>query len=201
MNFFSGAGTVIRLPGEAKLISFFLGDDVFGTLDYSNRLAVVTSIDESESALAQVRQMFNNKVYLNVFGDKPGFLSISGFFAHSDCSTPTDYLNLPLVTGFELLHYYYRQHKISNKLSSIPIMIGGVWTPVFYEAFLLGVSIKVPEAQLAIGQFNMQFVYPITRPPLYDYFEGLYVSNPPTYPDDPYALANSTPSNNGLFLP
>ena len=200
MNFFSSAGTVIRLPGDAKLLTFFLGDDNNLQFDYSGRMAVVTSIDESESGLVQVRQMFNNKTYLNVFGDKPGFLSVSGFFAHSDCTSDVDAFGRPLTTGFELLHYYYRQHKISNKLNSIPILIGGVMTPVVYQAFLLGINIKVPDAQLALGQFNMQFIYPINQPELYDYFEGLFIVNQPEEPDDPYALS-LTPSNNGLFLP
>ena len=200
MNFFSSAGMTVRLPSDAKLLTFLLGDDQAGQFDYSSRMAAVTAMDESESGLVQVRQMFNNKTYLNVFGDKPGFLSVSGFFAHSDCYSSFDAKGRPLTTGFELLHYYYRQHKISNRLESIPIMIGGVMTPVTYQAFLLGINIKVPDAQLGIGQFNMQFIYPIEQPVLYDYFEGLFIVRPPKPPDDPYAPPAAI-SSNGLFLP
>ena len=162
---------------------------------------VVTHIDENESALVELKQMFNNKMYLNVFGDKPGFLSLSGFFAYADCSTPFAANGKPLYTGFEMLHYYYRQHKVSNRLWSIPILIGGMMSPVVYQAFLLGLNLRIADAQSPVGQFSMQFAYPIQRPFSYDYFNGLYVGTAPSPPPDSGSPGTQNATTSGLFLP
>lgn len=207
-------------------MSFYLYDQ-FGhgeSFDFSYRMAVATAFDESENAIVELKQMFNNRMYINVFGDQPGFLSISGVFAQSTCDTGTDYNGKPLYTGWEMLHYYYRQHKASKRPFCVPILLGGLMYPVVYQAFLLGMKLRAPDAQNPLGQFALQFAYPIQGISAYDAFNSLFLSYdqeppvgeigggdvgdfpnppddsfPPGSPGDSPGLASA--STSGLFLP
>jgi hypothetical protein len=225
MNFFSSGGMVVRLPSEAKIMSFYLYDE-FGpgeTFDFSYRMAVATSFDESENAIIELKQMFNNRMYINVFGDQPGFLSITGVFAHATCDSDYGENGKPLYTGWEMLHYYYRQHKASRRPFCVPILLGGLMYPVVYQAFLLGMKLRAPDAQNPLGQFALQFAYPIQGITAYDAFTSLYLQNDqtpplgdlgdvgdfPNPPDDSFPPTGSpgdspglaSASTSGLFLP
>jgi hypothetical protein len=201
MNLFSSAGMIIRMPSDAVLLGFTMWDeyDPRFTFNFENRLALVTSMQTVESSLYQLRTMFNDKWYINVFGDNPGMLSISGMFAGGGCNSNFSQEGQPDYSGFELISMYYRQHRISSRYESILVTIGGFMRPMIYDAFLAECQVSAVDPQLQVGQFSMKFVYPMPEnivevPPE----EPV---DPPEDPDDPgEPLPPPSPGQEG-FLP
>lgn len=167
MNLFSSAGMMVKIPSQdntSNLIQVWVEDDYTseGIFNWESRMGVTTAITTDETSLMQVRQMFNNKLYLNVFGDNPGMMNISGMYSAGIC---TDEGYSEGYSGFELISSYYRQHRASNKMLPISIAIGGQWSPMIYWGFLVKCQMGATDPQLQIGQFSWSLVYPIEVPP------------------------------------
>lgn len=162
MNLFTSAGTIVQLPSDSQLLGIYLQDifDPSGVFTFQNRLAVITGAAVQESSLFQLRTMFNDRWYINVFGDNPGVMSISGMFAGGICGSDTTNGRVN-TSGFELITAYYRQHRLSNRMLALPVAIGGFMTPIVYEAFLAECQISAVDPQLQVGQFTMKLVYPM----------------------------------------
>lgn len=163
MNLFTSAGMVVQLPADSQLLGIYLQDiyDPNGSFNFGTRRAIITSMATQESSLFQLRNMFNDKWYINVFGDNPGIMTISGMFAGGDCDTVL-FNGVGETSGFELVSTYYRQHRLSNRLSSLPVAIGGFFNAMIYEAFLTECQVGAVDPQLQIGQFSMKLVYPMS---------------------------------------
>lgn len=184
MNLFSNAGIIIRMPSDSVLLGFTMWDDFdpqHFTFNFENRLAIVTSMQTVESSLYQLRTMFNDKWYINVFGDNPGMLSISGMFAGGGCGTTFSEAGQPNYSGFELISMYYRQHRLSARYESILVTIGGFTKPMVYAAFLAECQVSAVDPQLQVGQFSMKFVYPMPETVI----EVPPEEPPPEDPEDP----------------
>lgn len=167
MTLFSSAGMIIKLPAESTVLGFTLWDDYdpLLTFRFDNRLGMATSIQTMESSLYQLRTMFNDKWYINVFGDNPGMLAVSGMFAGGGCGDVFSAEGQPAYSGFELMAMYYRQHRVSARYEPILIAIGGFMQPMLYDAFLVDCNVAAVDPQLQIGQFSMKFVYPMPDAP------------------------------------
>lgn len=199
MNLFSSAGMIIRMPSDAVLLGFTMWDEYdFArfTFNFENRLAIVTAMQTVESSLYQLRTMFNDKWYINVFGDNPGMLSISGVFAGGGCDSYFSPEGQPDYSGFERISMYYRQHRISSRYEPILITIGGFMQPMVYDAFLAECQVSAVDPQLQIGQFSMKFVYPMP-----ENIQEVPPEDPPEEdPEDPEDPVPPSPGQEGLSM-
>jgi hypothetical protein len=183
MNLFSSAGLIVQLPADSQLLSVYL-QDIYspdGAFTFGNRLAIITASSTKEGALYQLRTMFNDKWYLNVFGDNPGMMTISGMFAGAGCNPNDLDTGRSKYSGFELISTYYRQHRLSNRMLALPVAIGGLMSPMVYNTFLADCQIGVVDPQLQVGQFSLTLVYPMPAVEVDDN----PTDEPPDPPDDP----------------
>ena len=198
MNLFSNAGMMVQLPSDSQLMSVYLEDDYSaeGIFEFRNRLAVITSCTTDENALVQLRQMFNDRLYINVFGDSPGMMSISGMFVGGTCDPDEYYVG---TSGFELISSYYRQHRASRKMLALSVAIGGFMTPMLYEAFLLKCQTGLVDPQLQIGQFSWTLAYPMDLPE-YERVSADF-SQIGDFPNPPgYSPGDTAPPDDGDYL-
>lgn len=196
MTIFSSPGYVVRMPLASSTIGFYLGDiyGAMGSFNFEDRLAAVTSYTTDESASVQLRMMFENKSYINVFGDNFGLMSLSGVFVGGVCNEyDYDY------GGFEGISTYFREHRASHLAPAIQILLGGFFKPMYYEAFLLNCKIGTADPQLQIGNFALSLAYAIPDEPDNPLSGGYYFDD---YQEDYGYLSDfsgrQTPTNNLL---
>lgn len=158
MTIFSSPGYVVRLPAPGGWLGVYLGD-IYGSMgcfNFNDRLAAVTAFNTEESASVQLRMMFENKSYINVFGDNFGFMSLSGMFAGVACDGYQQGHG-----GFEGISSYFREHRASRLAPAINILLGGIFRPMYYAAFLLNCKISTADPQLQMGNFSLSLAYPM----------------------------------------
>lgn len=135
----AGAGTPITIS---------IGDGGSTSVDQIG--GIITSFSATGDTNTQFMQTLRDVIYLTVFGDKIGSLSISGYLFLSDPITCG-----PAKTGGTAIKsfydFFYKKYVVAER-NPLTIAIGSK----ILKGFLLSFQVQVTDPQVMLGQFSMQ---------------------------------------------
>lgn len=143
-------GTVgVILPTEPSDIPFaFLVNNTQLGMDAIK--GIVSSISMSQDINVQFMHSLNDTIYINVFGNKIGQMTISGIlFLSTVCNDDGSKDERP---PFETFYNYYLNNNALARPDAISVQLG---TGAIFKAFILNFTFQVIDAQTSLGQFTM----------------------------------------------
>jgi len=142
------AGRVVRVlpPGNTPMLPLNI-DDWDG---FEGQTAIVTGIDFDRTVKAQFRDMFDESVYVYVFGDKLIDLRLTGLLFARHC----DNSSVPHVHahGVDGLLAYYDNNAVSVRDTPVVVQVGE--SPGMH-AVLYSVKVQADDNEHGIGKFVM----------------------------------------------
>lgn len=109
---------------------------------------IVTSLTISQDTNVQFMHSLRDTIYVNVFGNKIGQMTISGIlFLGGLC--PSELGSGGPIDDF---YNYYMQNNVVSRATAIPVTLG---TRLTFKAFILGFQCQVLDPQTSMGQFTM----------------------------------------------
>ena len=124
-----------------------------GWYGFAAMSSIVRGISIASRGNYQFLNTLRNYIYVYVFGEKMGDITISGLTFIGGCHRGANF------NGYTSLINYYGNYAIANTGSPIGIQIGMVGL----YAFLVGVQIKLQNPEARIGQFVFHFKMIPTR--------------------------------------
>jgi hypothetical protein len=162
-------GRVIAVTGNGLPMQVLIGNPPiattpFGPLDdsrfrkpggssFNDFKAIIQNLGVSGQGGAQFRHTLMDYIYVYVFGERVGDLSIGGLAFHSACNEPDGGAS---PTGLERILDYYQRFRITSYPLSLTIAIG---TLITFEAFLIGINGQIVNPETSLAQFTMQLKY------------------------------------------
>lgn len=123
------AGQVVMLQTNAAAGSVFQLDNWGGFIEFKS---IFTGVSFMEQTNHQMQQTFGG-LHLNVFGDKPGLIRLSGLAFNDNCGI-RQAGNLPgRKIGISYVVDYFRRMKLSSQASPLRVTID---PDTVYEMFL-----------------------------------------------------------------
>lgn len=110
---------------------------------------ILTSVVMNHEINAQFMHSLNDTIYINVFGNKMGQMTLSGILFLSDVCVGTNKNTEP---PFEKFYDYYINNNALSRPSSLKIQIG---TGGIFQAFIISFTFQIVDPQTALGQFSM----------------------------------------------
>lgn len=104
------------IPGQLVSLESWGGFDGFR--------AIITGIGIREGANVQYLQTLSRVIYVYVFGDRIGDMVVSGITFSHGCDGPG--------AGIEAVRNYYRQNRVTNRVSPVSLTLGASTTFVGY---------------------------------------------------------------------
>lgn len=145
--FAKSAGKVIRLIDRAApCTTRFYGLDK--KILFQEQKAIVTRLTMSQNANVQFLHTLGSNIYIYVFGDRIGELTLSGLGFSTICQGE----GCDPMTGLEGTYQWYRDYRVTKKKQPLNFTIGSV--PL--EAFLVGYNADVIDAASGLMQWQMQ---------------------------------------------
>jgi len=144
MNIFSvspGVAYVIRDPRTLPMVLAFSRWGGFVV-----RRSLVQAISVRTLGNFQFSHSLRGFIYVNVFGERMGDLSISGLSLRGRCR----YDN---TDGISQVIDYYNKERISNRATPVGIRVGRAG----FRAFLIGANFAIHNPGDRVGQFQLQF--------------------------------------------
>jgi hypothetical protein len=151
--FTASAGTVMAItaPAGEGMFSILIDGKAWGP-DVDGIAGIVSGMSLNADINVQFTQTLRDVIYLTVFGNKMGSMTISGML----------FLNNPIVCrdgspsgGAPLTPFFkkFKDYNAINRKEPIVIVLAGNTI----KGFLLGFQMQVADAQFHVGQFTMQF--------------------------------------------
>ena len=157
--FTSSAGTVMAIDGTPNggspgtPITILIDSDTpagVGSSSVGQLGGIITSFVATGETNTQFMHTLRDVIYLTVFGDKIGSLSIGGYL----------FLNTPLTCGpdgtegspLTLFYSFFYNKYVGARKEPLLIAVG----PEILKGFLLSFQIQVADPQFMLGQFTMQ---------------------------------------------
>ena len=157
--FASSAGTVMAIdatPNGGAVgmpLTIAIDSDQIGgaqTTSVDQLGGIITSFTITGETNTQFMHTLRDVIYLTVFGDKIGSLSIGGYL----------FLNTPLTCGpdgtegspLTLFYSFFYNKYVGARKEPLLIAVG----PEILKGFLLSFQIQVADPQFMLGQFTMQ---------------------------------------------
>lgn len=141
-------GRVVRLDDPAATCQALLGrvgpDEA--RINYDIQNAIVTRMTVSEQVNVQFLHTFGRHVYIYVFGDRIGQVSLSGLAFNCSCDLGQ--------SGAELMYAWYRTHKASKRQGPITVAIG----TETIAGFVVGFTEDVVDPKSALVQWGVNLV-------------------------------------------
>jgi len=139
-------GTVIALQDPAsQLFVRPLVNVEEDPIGISTQRSIVTRVVISQEANYQFLHTIGSDIYVYVFGDRVGQMTLSGLSFNADCdSEGTEH-------GVEQLLDWYKTNKLSSRRTPMRVMVGSV--PI--TAFVVGMTNDVIDPQARIVQYNL----------------------------------------------
>lgn len=150
--FASNTGKVAAMSDKAAEGSFSLGNTQ-PKISYTSHKAIITQVGISAAGNYQFLHTIGNDVYVYVFGDRMGSVTLSGVSFQGDCQgggggtaglqNTTTFPAASGKHGFELLYDWYKDNRIASRLAPIDITIGKSTT---FKGFVIALqgNIKDP---------------------------------------------------------
>jgi len=147
-TFFEGAvGRTIGCVDESTSGSATLVD-LQPEITWDSQQSIITRVTISHQGNYQFLHTMGNDVYIYVFGDRIGQITISGLSMASNCSS---YGNRH---GFELMLEWYRNTRVAARKFPIQISIG----QVAMEVFVVGLNGDLVDPSTRIMQYQLSTV-------------------------------------------
>jgi hypothetical protein len=161
MDIFSSApGRVSAIDSVGVPILLLIGDDSenrphnsnFGSLGAMG--SIITGIKGQSQGGFQFRHTLLDFVYLYVFGERVGQLSLEGISFAEQC-IPRGF------HGLEQVNAYYLDNRVAERADPVTIVLG---LDLAFYAFLTGFSFDLSDTEKGIGRFSLALhVIPETR--------------------------------------
>lgn len=146
--FQSTKGRVIKLLDAAAQCKVQLLGNVSAPINYETQSSIITRIMLSQRVNVQFSHMIGTGVYIYVFGDRIGEMTLSGLSFTCACPAPGGTgLDSP---GMELMYNWYKTNRASKKPSPLRITIGK--SPI--EGFLTQYSSDVVDPASGLSTWN-----------------------------------------------
>lgn len=120
-------------------------------LTFQERKSLITRLTIGQETSHQFAHMMGGDIFIYVFGDRIGQVTISGLSVAQDCDALDD-----TEHGFEKMLKYYKQNKLSKRRDPMTMMIGE--TP--FTGFLAGITGGVFDHKLLLMQWDLTFFVP-----------------------------------------
>jgi len=143
--FSKAAGLVSAFPDPTIPIKASLRMEGWGGFDEFK--AIVTRVTVSSQGNYQFLHTLGGDVFIYVFGDRVGQLSVSGLAFDSTCDDPAGSI------GVERVFSYYNSNRVAARKTPIKVTIGLATT---VKAYLIGLGADVADPKSRIWQYNMQ---------------------------------------------
>ena len=152
--FQSNAGRVTRLrePGIACRASLFT---LKPTINFSSELSIVNRVTLSQQVNVQFAHMLGSDVYIYVFGDRIGSLSLSGL--SFNCACDNDLVFTPTTgdeSGAERIYGWYTANRTSKRREPVLLTLG----KVSIEGFVTGFTEEVIDPSTNLVQWSVNLV-------------------------------------------
>ncbi len=143
----SQPGVVVALDdagiqGSARIANFDAEAEI--GLDFDR--SIITGLTVSQEVNVQFLHTLGSYVYIYVFGDRMGAVSISGISFAANCDD-----DFTQAHGLELMIQWYRQFRASRRQDPIRVMVGN--TPI--EGFVTGITNQVVDPQTGLVQWTI----------------------------------------------
>jgi hypothetical protein len=116
-------------------------------LNYMAHRSIINRVTYSHQANYQFLHTLGNDVYIYVFGDRVGHITVQGLAFAAACPNPTDPRH-----GIQYLDEWYALNRLAQREAPILLTIGTAVVP----GFLIGVDGDLNDAQNRIMQFSLQ---------------------------------------------
>jgi len=129
---------------------------------YQVQKSIITQATFSAQANLQFLHTMGGNIFIYVFGDRIGTMSLSGLSFDSTCDSAVG------VIGVENVVQYYNQYRAVNRQLPLKITLGVATT---FTAYLIGVSCQIADPKSRIWEFNYRFAiipFPKNRKALAD---------------------------------
>ncbi len=129
-------------PHTQGTISMFSMDPTFG---WRSEKSIITRMTVSHQCNFQFLHTVGNDVFIYVFGDRIGQVTVSGLSMAGDCDArDTDH-------GFEKVLKWYSNNRVAKRKTPVKLMIGK--TPI--EGFCVGLSGDAVDPSSRLIQFGL----------------------------------------------
>lgn len=140
-------GTVIALDdvgvqGSARIANF----DAEAAIGLEFDRSIITGLALSQEVNVQFLHTFGSYVYIYVFGDRMGAVSVSGMSFAPGCGDE----DMP-EHGLELMLRWYNQFRASRRRESVRVMIGD--TPI--DGFVTGFNTQLVDSTTGLVQWTI----------------------------------------------
>ena len=161
--FQSNTGKVVALPDKVAQGSFSLVE-ADPNITYSGEKSIITRVGISCAGNYQFLHTIGNDVYIYVFGDRMGEVTLHGISFQGDCQggggggiagvNPTTTLGNPATGkhGFELLYDWYKKNRIAARQTPIDVTIG---TGTTFRGFVTSLTGDVQDTLRRTIQFTI----------------------------------------------
>jgi len=140
------AGQVGRIANAAQAVPFTIDFE-----DNRNGTFIVTEIGVRQGVNAQFLHAFDDAVYIYVFGNRIGDLTIGGLAFIEACGSGGG------GSGVEKVQQYYDANKASVRRKPVLVKMG----PLTFQAYLMEASLML----LRPGSGSVQFIFTFKMPP------------------------------------
>jgi hypothetical protein len=160
-------GRVVAVTGNGLPMQLIIGnpplpglpDSRFRTADgdtFNNFRAIIQSLGIAAQSGVQFMHTLRDYIYVYVFGERVGDLSIGGLAFHSACDDE-EVDAAQSATGLERVLQYYQSFRVTSYPLALTVAIG---TTLAFDAFLVGANGNIvnPETNLAQFQFQLKYI-------------------------------------------
>lgn len=118
-------------------------------INFQAQKSIITRVTVSQETNHQFLHTLGGDIYIYVFGDRIGQMTISGLSFSIDCDNPDDQAH-----GFEYIMDWYNQYKLSRQQKPITVMIGQ--TPI--TGFVAGLSGGVFDHRMFMMNYDLSLM-------------------------------------------
>jgi hypothetical protein len=136
------------------------------SLSFQQHKTIITRVGVSSSGNFQFLHTIGNEVYIYVFGDRIGAITLTGLSFESSCSGSFNRGEDPLQPsdarehGFESLYNWYKKNRVAVRQKPISVTIGRDTT---FQGFVTGLNGDVQDVQNRTVTFQLTLATLPTR--------------------------------------
>lgn len=146
-------GRVQQIIGQPDATTAYASLDLArnaGPLSFKTVRSLVTSIGLSQATNQQVAHALGGDIYIYVFGDQIGQMTVGGISLAGDCDASGKGIH-----GIEQVYQFYRTNRLSRRREALPIAIGSTMS---FSAFLVGLQMDISDPVQNIARFQLQMM-------------------------------------------
>lgn len=117
--------------------------------------SIITNVSIAQQTNHQFLHTLGNDIFVYVFGDRIGQISLSGFSfmgsGEPECEGSSGADSVRDKTGLDLILGWYKRNKLSARREALNVSLG---TTVF-QAFLVGLNTQVQDPKTFLVGYNM----------------------------------------------